>query len=197
MLRFVIFLAVLNSVVVDGFAFDNDLQYSLQRKKNGQPVVSDRWMVSAANPYAVKAGAKILAKGGTAADAMVAVQSVLGLVEPQSSGIGGGAFLIWYDAASGQITTLDGRETASRHVTPQLFQDASGEPLKFFEAVVGGKSVGVPGTPALMLDAHKRWGRLSWSSLFEPGISLAKSGFKVSPRPVSYTHLTLPTTPYV
>ena len=182
MLRFVIFLAVLNLVVVDGFAFDNDLQYSLQRKKNGQPIVSDRWMVSAANPYAVKAGAKILAKGGTAADAMVAVQSVLGLVEPQSSGIGGGAFLIWYDATSGQITTLDGRETASRHVTPQLFQDASGEPLKFFEAVVGGKSVGVPGTPALMLDAHKRWGRLSWSSLFEPGISLAKSGFKVSPR---------------
>ena len=182
MLRFVIFLAVLNSVVVDGFAFDNDLEYSLQRKKNGQPVVSDRWMVSAANPYAVKAGAKILAKGGTAADAMVAVQSVLGLVEPQSSGIGGGAFLIWYDATSGQITTLDGRETASRHVTPQLFQDASGEPLKFFDAVVGGKSVGVPGTPALMLDAHKRWGRLSWSSLFEPGISLAKSGFKVSPR---------------
>ena len=119
-----------------------------------------------------------LAKGGSAADAMVAVQSVLGLVEPQSSGIGGGAFLIWYDAASRQITTLDGRETASRHVTPQLFQDASGEPLKFFEAVVGGKSVGVPGTPALMLDAHKRWGRLSWSSLFEPGISLAKSGFE-------------------
>ena len=182
MLRFVIFLAVLNSVVVDSFAFDNDLEYSLQRKKNGQPVVSDRWMVSAANPYAVKAGAKILAKGGTAADAMVAVQSVLGLVEPQSSGIGGGAFLIWYDAASGQITTLDGRETASRHVTPQLFQDASGEPLKFFDAVIGGKSVGVPGTPALMLSAHKRWGRLSWSSLFEPGISLAKSGFRVSPR---------------
>ena len=182
MLRFVIFLAVLSSVVVDSFAFGNDLEYSLQRKKNGQPVVSDRWMVSAANPYAVKAGAKILAKGGTAADAMVAVQSVLGLVEPQSSGIGGGAFLIWYDAASGQITTLDGRETASRHVTPQLFQDASGEPLKFFDAVVGGKSVGVPGTPALMLYAHKRWGRLSWSSLFEPGISLAKSGFKVSPR---------------
>ena len=121
-------------------------------------------------------------KGGSAADAMVAVQSVLGLVEPQSSGIGGGAFLIWYDALSGQITTLDGRETASRHVTPQLFQDASGEPLKFFDAVVGGKSVGVPGTPALMLYAHKRWGRLSWSSLFEPGISLAKTGFKVSPR---------------
>ena len=73
-------------------AFSNEFKYSLQRKKSGQPVVSDRWMVSAANPYAVEAGAKILAKGGSAADAMVAVQSVLGLVEPQSSGIGGGAF---------------------------------------------------------------------------------------------------------
>lgn len=182
MLRFGILLAVFSSVFVYSFAFGNELEYSLQRKKNGQPVVSDRWMISAANPYAVKAGAKILSKGGSAADAMVAVQSVLGLVEPQSSGIGGGAFLIWFDAVSGQITTLDGRETASRHVTPQLFQDASGKPLKFFDAVVGGKSVGVPGTPALMLDAHKRWGRLSWPSLFETGISLAKSGFKVSPR---------------
>ena len=139
-------------------------------------------MVSAANPYAVKAGAKILAKGGSAADAMVAVQSVLGLVEPQSSGLGGGAFLIWFDAKSRRITTLDGRETASSHVTPQLFQDSSGKPLQFYEAVVGGKSVGVPGTPALMLSAHKRWGRLEWSVLFEPGIKLARSGFTVSPR---------------
>ena len=160
MLRFVLFLAVLSSVVVYSVAFGNDLEYSLQRKQNGQPVVSDRWMLSAANPYAVKAGAKILAKGGSAADAMVAVQSVLGLVEPQSSGIGGGAFLIWFDAVSGQITTLDGRETASRHVTPRLFQDDSGQPLEFFDAVVGGRSVGVPSTPALMLDAHKRWGKL-------------------------------------
>ena len=88
-------------------AFGNDLNHSLQQK-NGLPVVSDRWMVSAANPYAVEAGAKILAQGGSAADAMVAVQSVLGLVEPQSSGIGGGAFLIWFDATSGRITTLMG-----------------------------------------------------------------------------------------
>ena len=180
--KFLLFFTILSLTAFPRIAFSNDLNHSLQRKKNGLAVVSDRWMISAANPHAVEAGAKILAKGGSAADAMVAVQSVLGLVEPQSSGIGGGAFLIWYDAVSGQITTLDGRETASRHVTSQLFQDGSGEPLKFFDAVVGGKSVGVPGTPALMLYAHKRWGRLSWSSLFEPGISLAKSGFKVSPR---------------
>ena len=176
------FFTVLRLDSFSGIAFDNDLNYSLQRKKNGQPVVSDRWMVSAANPYAVEAGAKIWLKAELQQTPWLPSKVFLGLVEPQSSGIGGGGFLIWYDALSGQITTLDGRETASRHVTPQLFQDASGEPLKFSEAVVGGKSVGVPGTPALMLDAHKRWGRLSWSSLFEPGISLAKSGFKVSPR---------------
>jgi gamma-glutamyltranspeptidase/glutathione hydrolase len=113
---------------------------------------------------------------------MVAVQSVLGLVEPQSSGLGGGAFLIWYDGASGQITTLDGRETASRHVTSRLFLDGKGEPLKFFEAVVGGRSVGTPGTPALMAAAHQRWGRLAWRGLFDYGIDLARSGFEVSPR---------------
>ena len=180
--RCLLFFIVLGWTALTSIAFGNDLKYPLQQKKNGLPVISDRWMVSAANPYAVEAGAKILAQGGSAADAMVAVQSVLGLVEPQSSGIGGGGFLIWFDAASGRITTLDGRETASRHATPQLFQDDSGQPLKFFDAVVGGRSVGVPGTPALMLDAHKRWGKLDWSTLFQPGINLAEAGFKVSPR---------------
>lgn len=180
--RFLLFFTILSSTALPGVALDDDLNYLLQRKKNGLPVVSDRWMVSAANPYAVEAGAKILAQGGSAADAMVAVQSVLGLVEPQSSGIGGGGFLIWFDAVSGQITTLDGRETSSRHVTPQLFQDESGQPLKFFDAVVGGRSVGVPGVPALMLTAHKRWGKIDWPALFQPGINLAEAGFKVSPR---------------
>ncbi|MDC3234597.1 gamma-glutamyltransferase [Candidatus Puniceispirillum sp.] len=180
--RFLLFFTIFSSAALPSIALNNDLNYALQRKKNGLSVISDRWMVSAANPYAVEAGAKILARGGSAADAMVAVQSVLGLVEPQSSGIGGGGFLIWFDAASGRITTLDGRETASRHVTPQLFQDESGQPLKFFDAVVGGRSVGVPGTPALMLNAHKRWGKLDWSALFQPGINLAESGFMVSSR---------------
>ena len=123
-----------------------------------------------------------LGRGGTATDAAIAVMLALTVVEPQSSGIGGGGFLVWFDAASGRVTTLDGRETASRHVTPQLFQDESGQPLKFFDAVVGGRSVGVPGTPALMLDAHKRWGKLDWSTLFQPGINLAEAGFEVSPR---------------
>ncbi len=155
---------------------------SLQAKLAGQPVQADNWMIAAANPHAVEAGATVLRAGGTAADAMVAVQTVLGLVEPQSSGLGGGAFLVWYDAASGELTTLDGRETAPLAATPTLFQDENGEPLKFFDAVVGGRSVGTPGTPALMEEAHRRWGRAPWPSLFQAGIDLAKDGFIVSPR---------------
>ncbi|WP_448328912.1 gamma-glutamyltransferase [Sulfitobacter sp. M13] len=151
-------------------------------KTAGKPVVAQNWMVAAANPHAVKAGADVLAKGGTAADALVAVQAMLGLVEPQSSGLGGGAFLVWYDAASGKLTTLDGRETAPLAVTPQLFQDAQGVPLGFFDAVVGGRSVGTPGTPALMAAAHEKWGNQPWADLLAPSIALADKGFAVSPR---------------
>ena len=151
-------------------------------KAAGRPVEAGEWMVAAAHPLAVEAGADVLARGGSAADAMVAVQSVLGLVEPQSSGLGGGAFLVWYDAASGRLTTLDGRETAPLAASPRLFQDDAGQPLKFFDAVIGGRSVGVPGTPALMQAAHDRWGRLDWAGLFDPAIALARDGFTVSPR---------------
>ena len=122
----------------------------------GEPVIASEWMVSAANPLAVSAGAEVLRNGGTAADAMVAVQVVLGLVEPQSSGLGGGAFLVWYDAERGALTTLDARETAPLGAAPTLFQDESGQPLGFFDAVVGGRSVGTPGTPALLEEAHRR-----------------------------------------
>ncbi len=151
-------------------------------KLHGTPVQADNWMISAANPLAVEAGAEVLAAGGTAADAMVAVQAVLSLVEPQSSGLGGGAFLVWYDAKTGAVTTLDGRETAPLAATPRLFQDEKGEPLKFFEAVVGGRSVGVPATPMLMQEAHRRWGTAEWKSLFSKAKSLAEEGFTVSPR---------------
>ena len=151
-------------------------------KAAGQPVEASDWMVAAANPWATKAGADVLAQGGTAADALVAVQAMLGLVEPQSSGIGGGAFLVYYDAGSQTLTTLDGRETAPLAATPKLFQDEQGEPLKFFDAVVGGLSVGTPGTPALMAEAHARWGALTWADLFAPAIELARKGFPVSPR---------------
>lgn len=148
----------------------------------GRPVQAQTWMIAAANPLAVEAGADILAAGGTAADAMVAVQAVLGLVEPQSSGLGGGAFLVWFDAETGSLTTLDGRETAPLAATPRLFQNDAGEPLGFFDAVVGGLSVGTPGTPALMEEAHRRWGRANWRDLFDAAIGHAEGGFTVSPR---------------
>ncbi|WP_298854787.1 gamma-glutamyltransferase [uncultured Ruegeria sp.] len=163
-------------------ALTDEVIAALEAKLNGVPVTSENWMVAAANPLAVEAGAKVLREGGSAADAMVAVQVVLGLVEPQSSGLGGGAFLVWYDAATGQMTTLDGRETAPLAATPTLFHNENGEPQKFFDAVVGGLSVGTPGTPALLEEAHRRWGRSSWPGLFADGIRLADEGFLVSPR---------------
>lgn len=143
---------------------------------------ASNWMISAANPLAVEAGANILRSGGNAIDAMVTIQTMLGLVEPQSSGLGGGAFLVYFDAATGKLTTLDGRETAPLNATPTLFHDENGEPLKFYDAVVGGRSVGTPGTPALMKAAHEKWGQLSWKSLFDPAIDVATTGFEVSPR---------------
>ena len=163
-------------------AISANVAKSLEVKAKGDPVFAKNWMVSVANPHAAAAGARVLSEGGTAADAMVAVQAVLGLVEPQSSGIGGGAFLVWYDGKSGETTTLDGRETAPLAATPRLFQNEKGERLKFWDAVVGGRSVGVPGTPALMEAAHKKWGQNSWNSLFSEAIDLAENGFAVSPR---------------
>ncbi|NIZ14051.1 gamma-glutamyltransferase [Phaeobacter sp. HF9A] len=155
---------------------------AMQARDAGQVVEAENWMVAAANPLAVEAGARVLRAGGSAADAMIAVQTVLGLVEPQSSGLGGGAFLVYFDAATGQLTTLDGRETAPLAATPRLFQDENGEPLKFFDAVVGGRSVGTPGTPALLEAAHRKWGRSNWAGLFTDAIQLAEAGFAVSPR---------------
>ncbi|MGY6709207.1 MAG: gamma-glutamyltransferase [Rhizobiaceae bacterium] len=147
-----------------------------------QAVTAETRMVSAANPLAAQAGLDMLRAGGSAADALVAVQTVLGLVEPQSSGIGGGAFALWYDAETGEITTYDARETAPAAAGPDLFLDDGGEPLAFFDAVVGGRSVGVPGVPRLMEEMHARHGRLDWADLFAPAIELAEEGFDVSPR---------------
>lgn len=161
---------------------DQPARDALAAKAQGQGVTAPDWMVVAAHPLAVQAGARVLDAGGSAADAMVAVQAVLGLVEPQSSGLGGGAFLVWYDAATGQVTTLDGRETAPMAATPTLFQDQDGQPLAFMDAVVGGLSVGTPGTPRLMEDAHRKWGRANWQGLFDDAIALAQDGFTVSPR---------------
>lgn len=145
-------------------------------------VEAKSFMVAAANPLAAEAGRDILARGGNAIDALVAVQTVLGLVEPQSSGLGGGAFLVYYDASTGKLTTFDGRETAPMEATPKLFLDDNGQPLKFMDAVVGGRSVGTPGTVRLMDEVHKRYGKLAWAELFAPAEKLATDGFAVSPR---------------
>jgi gamma-glutamyltranspeptidase / glutathione hydrolase len=147
-----------------------------------QVVKANRQMVVAANPLAVQAGLDMLRQGGSAADALVAVQAVLGLTEPQSSGIGGGAFVVWYDAATGEITSFDGRETTPMAASDELFLDADGEPMAFFDAVIGGRSVGTPGVVRLMETVHTRAGKLDWADLFQPAIGLAEDGFEVSPR---------------
>ncbi|MFK7996207.1 MAG: gamma-glutamyltransferase [Granulosicoccus sp.] len=143
---------------------------------------ANKHMIAAANPYAAHAGLEILNRGGNAIDAMVTTQLVLGLVEPQSSGLGGGAFLVYYNAEEDRLTTFDGRETAPMAATPTLFQDKQGEKLKFWDAVVGGLSVGTPGTVKLMYETQKAHGVLDWASLLQPAIDLAESGFEVSER---------------
>ncbi len=145
-------------------------------------VETKRYMVAAANPLAAEAGRAVIEKGGSAADALVAVQTVLGLVEPQSSGLGGGAFLVYYDAASQKLTTFDGRETAPMEATPKLFLDDQGQPLKFMAAVVGGRSVGTPGTVRLLETVHRKYGNANWAGLFTAAERLATDGFEVSPR---------------
>jgi gamma-glutamyltranspeptidase / glutathione hydrolase len=145
-----------------------------------QAGTATRDMVAAANPLAAQAGREILAAGGSAVDATVAVQLVLNLVEPSSSGVGGGAFLLHWDKAN--LVTLDGRETAPAAAKPERFLGPDGKPMQFYDAAVGGRSVGVPGTLRLLETAHKRWGKLPWPQLFEPAIRLAEEGFTISPR---------------
>ena len=139
-----------------------------------------KFAVAAANPLATDAGLQVLRAGGTAIDAAVAVQMVLALVEPQSSGIGGGAFML--HSAGSKVEAFDGRETAPAGVDEKLFIGADGKPMAFFDGVVGGRSVGVPGVVKMLEVAHKQYGKLPWAQLFIPAITLAESGFKVSPR---------------
>jgi len=143
---------------------------------------SDKAMVSAANPHAVNAGVEMLKQGGSAVDAAIAVQLVLTLVEPQSSGIGGGAFTMFYDNKSHQVTSYDGRETAPKTATSELFLDKNGKPVRWIDAVVGGRSVGTPGVLKMLSELHKKQGKLPWKTLFQPAIKLAEEGFTVSPR---------------
>tara|TARA_R110001592_G_scaffold1001_3_gene5924 strand:+ start:8873 stop:10693 length:1821 start_codon:yes stop_codon:yes gene_type:complete len=135
-----------------------------------------------AHPLATQAAFDVLEKGGSAVDAMVAAQSVLGLVEPQSSGIGGGAFALYYDAKQKKLSSFDGRETAPLKASPELFMADDTTPMQFFEAVIGGRSVGTPGTVKLLWQMHKRYGQQAWADLLKPAIQLAKNGFTVSER---------------
>ncbi|WP_293463496.1 gamma-glutamyltransferase [Phenylobacterium sp.] len=149
-----------------------------------QPAVSDTppagapgAMVAAANPMAVEAGLKVLRAGGTAADAAVAVQATLGLVEPQSSGLGGGAFLTYYDARTKQVTAYNGRETAPKAATPKLFYGEDGKPLNRTTAILSGRSTGVPGAVAMLALAQSQHGKLAWKDLFGEAERLAEEGF--------------------
>jgi len=143
-------------------------------------------MVAAANPLAVEAGLRVLKAGGSAADAAVAVQAVLGLVEPQSSGLGGGAFMIHYDARSGAVTAYDGRETAPAGARADMFLGEDGKPMPFATAVLSGRATGAPGAVAMLAMAQKDHGRRPWSSLFQDAERLADEGFLISPRLAGY-----------
>lgn len=139
-------------------------------------------MVAAANPLAVEAGVKVLRAGGSAVDAAVAVQAVLGLVEPQSSGLGGGAFMTFYDAATGKVTAYNGRETAPAGARPDMFMGPDGKPLSYVANILGGHSTGTPGAVSMLALAQKDHGRLRWAALFGDARGLADEGFIVTPR---------------
>ncbi|KWE67764.1 gamma-glutamyltransferase [Burkholderia ubonensis] len=141
---------------------------------------AQRYMIAAANPLAAQAGYAMLKAGGTAIDAAIATQMVLALVEPQSSGIGGGAFMLYFDGKATQA--YDGRETAPAAATERLFYGPTGQPMSFYEGVVGGRSVGTPGVLRMLEAAHRAHGRLPWRRLFQPAIALAQHGFTISPR---------------
>ena len=145
-------------------------------------VMEGQEMIAVANPHAANSGAAMLRAGGSALDAAITAQLVLNLVEPQSSGIGGGAFLLYFDSASGELTSYDGRETAPASAKPNMFLKPDGTSPSYLAALVGGNSVGAPGLLRMLGLAHEAHGRLSWAELFAPAIDLAENGFAISPR---------------
>ena len=141
-------------------------------------VASKRDMVVAANPLAVDAGLRMLERGGSAVDAAIAVQLALNVVEPQFSGIGGGAFMLFHNGKSGLLTAFDGRETAPAAARPDRFLDASGQPQTFRDAVIGGRSVGVPGVLRMLELAHRQYGRLPWATVVRAGHRAGGAGLR-------------------
>ncbi len=150
--------------------------------KNTYAVEKNNFIISTSHPQASKIGRDILNKGGSAMDAVLAVQMVLNLVEPQSSGIGGGGFLLYFDKKNSNLTFYDGREVAPNKIKTEFFLDNNGNPLKFYDIAIGGKAIGVPGLISMLDIAHKDYGLMDWKNLFEPAIKLSKNGFKISPR---------------
>lgn len=162
--------------------FESIAPESATGRSEKQAVRASQYMAAAANPLAAEAGAAILAKGGSAVDSAIATALVLNLVEPQSAGIGGGGFMLVWDAAQKKLRAFDGRETAPAGVDRRLFYDKAGDRKRFIDAVVGGASVGVPGMLRMFEQVHGEYGRLAWAELFQPAIALAERGFPVSPR---------------
>jgi gamma-glutamyltranspeptidase/glutathione hydrolase len=169
------------------WSFDDRAPEGATGRRNVTAVRTATAMVVAANPHATTAGVEILKAGGSAIDAAIAIQAVLTLVEPQSSGIGGGAFLLHFDAATKSLQGFDGRETAPAGVDPNLFME-NGEALGLVEAMIGGRSVGVPGVLRALELAHRQHGKLPWKALFEPAIALCEQGFDITPRFAQLAH---------
>jgi len=150
--------------------------------ENTYAVEKNNFIISTSHPQASKIGRDILNKGGSAMDAVVAVQMVLNLVEPQSSGIGGGGFLLYFDKKSSNLSFYDGREIAPSKIKKEFFLDNNGDPLKFYDIAIGGMGIGVPGIVSMLEMGHQDYGLLKWKNLFEPAIKLSENGFKISPR---------------
>ena len=181
------FSAIALAALLAGCASSPGFHYSVPVQPEGSSGTTEKpgwattkFAVAAANPLATDAGYQVLKAGGSAVDAAIAVQMVLTLVEPQSSGIGGGAFLLHHNGKA--VEAFDGRETAPAATDEKLFLGADGKPLPFYDGVVGGRSVGVPGTVRMLEMAHQQYGKLTWAALFQPAIQLAEDGFKVSAR---------------
>jgi gamma-glutamyltranspeptidase / glutathione hydrolase len=175
-------LALWSAAAVPFAAWSQPAPEAATGRRSLQAVQATRHMIVAAHPLAAQAGLDALRAGGSALDAALTAQLVLNVVEPQSSGIGGGAFVVHFDSATGRLAAYDGRETAPATAAARRFLDAKGRPLRYFQAVGSGLAVGVPGLIRLMELVHARHGRLAWEQLFQPAIRIAEQGFTITPR---------------
>tara|TARA_B100002051_G_scaffold19549_1_gene15440 strand:- start:413 stop:2224 length:1812 start_codon:yes stop_codon:yes gene_type:complete len=182
--------ALLSTTITNTFAqVSKEEPESIQQKTQNVSLAKGKSVVVTANPFASKAAAAILEQGGTAVDAAIAAQAVLAVVEPQSSGLGGGTFLMYWDQPSRSLHALDGRETAPIGLQADVFLNSKNKPIPWIEATSKPNAIGVPGTVALLWTSHQRFGKLPWPELIKPAIKLARDGFKPSPRLVASVQL--------